>query len=443
MVIEVKAALTRIIAIALMAFVITSSGCLGGSSHPSTTSSEGVNTSTSTASTAPAIHTSTGVKETASSETSPFTKTSTEALGTVKVTFIVSVPDYTPKNDSVYIAGDFNGWNPGNERYRLKRLPDGRWAINLTFPYGKIIEFKFTRGSWETVEKGRDGEEIPNRRFIFKENGTYEFTVYNWRDYVEEGNAGEHTITGNVRTFKMFIPQLNRTRRIWVYLPPDYEKSKRRYPVLYTLDGQNLFDRATSFAGEWGVDEALERLYKERNFSLIVVGIDNGGNKRIDEYAPWVNEEYGRGGEGDAMVRFIVETLKPYIDLQYRTLSNETGIMGSSLGGLMAIYAGFAYPDTFKYVGAMSSAFWFNPEIYDFVKNATRGPKRIYIDWGTSEGSDPSEMIRTNERMVEILKEKGYVEGQNLMVVEDKGAAHNEYYWGKRFPKAVLWLFGG
>ncbi len=458
-----RTGLVQLLALALAGMVVFSPGCLGNGGTPATTApSHSEKTaspgstemasepqrSTSPTSTAltNSIPATTNVTETTPSETSTATRTtstSTGTPGTVEVTFIVSVPDYTPENDSVYIAGDFNDWNPGDERYRLKKLPDGRWAINLTSPHGKTIEFKFTRGSWETVEKGRNGEEIPNRRFTFKENGTYEFTVYHWRDYVEEVGVGEHTITGNVTTFKMFIPQLNRTRRVWVYLPPDYGASGKRYPVLYMFDGQNLFDRATSFAGEWGVDEALERLYGERNFSLIVVGIDNGGDKRIDEYAPWMNGEYGRGGEGDAMVRFIVETLKPYIDSHYRTLQNETGIMGSSLGGLMAVYAGFKYPGTFRYVGAMSSAFWFNPQIYDFVRNAPEGPEKIYIDWGTLEGSDPSEMIETNRKMVEVLKERGYVEGENLMVVEDQGATHNEYYWSRRFPDAVLWLFGG
>ncbi|WP_232461983.1 alpha/beta hydrolase-fold protein [Thermococcus siculi] len=440
--------------------MVFSSGCLGGGGTSRTVSQQSgeshtpslTEAGTSRSSTTPVTSTSTPATTTIpEGSTTSGTTTATQATstgttttaGTVKVIFIVSVPDYTPENDSIYIAGDFNGWNPGDERYKLRKREDGRWEITLEFPYGKTIEFKFTRGSWETVEKGKNGEEIANRRFAFKESGTYEFTVYHWRDYVEEVGVGEHTITGNVKTFKMTIPQLNRTRRIWVYLPPDYGTSGKRYPVLYMFDGQNLFDRATSFAGEWGVDEALERLYSEKNFSLIVVGIDNGGDKRIDEYAPWVNEEYERGGEGDAMVRFIVETLKPYIDSRYRTEPNETGIMGSSLGGLMAVYAGFAYPETFKYVGAMSSAFWFNPEIYDFVRNATAGPEKIYIDWGTLEGSDPSEMIVTNEKMVEILKEKGYVEGENLLVVEDKGATHNEYYWGRRFPSAVLWLFGG
>ncbi|MCO6041449.1 alpha/beta hydrolase-fold protein [Thermococcus alcaliphilus] len=391
-------------------------------------------------------------REVPSAETPFYTETSTSTAITqtsptsenseISVTFVVEVPEYTPEGDTIYIAGDFNGWNPGDEDYRLKKRVDGKWEITLSFQRGRKIEFKFTRGSWETVEKGKNGEEIPNRVLVIEKEGTYEFKVYHWRDYVEETGVGTHTIVGNVITFKMKIPQLgNRERRIWVYLPPDYNQSNRRYPVLYMHDGQNLFDQATSFAGEWQVDETLERLFKEKGFAIIVVGIDNGGDKRIDEYSPWVNSGYGRGGEGDAYVRFIVETLKPYIDSKYRTLPNETGIMGSSLGGLISIYAGFKYPEVFKYVGAMSSAFWFNPEIYEFVKNSTAGPEKIYIDWGTLEGKDPEAYIETNKKLVEILKEKGYREGVNLMVIEEKGAIHNEYYWARRFPNAVLWLF--
>ncbi|WP_232194530.1 alpha/beta hydrolase [Thermococcus sp. PK] len=359
------------------------------------------------------------------------------------MTFVVEVPDYTPEEDTIYIAGNFNGWNPGDERYRLKKRADGKWEITLEFPKGRKIEFKFTRGSWETVEKGKNGEEIPNRVLVVEKEGEYKFKVYHWRDYVEEVGMGTHTIVGNVITFKMKIPQLgNRERRIWVYLPPDYNQSDRRYPVLYMHDGQNLLDQATSFAGEWQVDETLERLFEEKGFAIIVVGIDNGGEKRIDEYAPWVNAEYERGGEGDAYVRFIVETLKPYIDSHYRTLPDETGIMGSSLGGLISLYAGFKYPEVFKYVGAMSPAFWFNPEIYEFVKNSTVGPKKIYIDWGTLELKGSNASAEIYEKL-EILKEKGYIEGVNLLIVIEEGAAHNEYYWARRFPNAVLWLFEG
>ena len=430
----------KVLAWFVMLILVMSLGCIGSSSEDTKTGIGSTSpTSFSAGTTTPTTTTSSQATTTSEREETTAPWQTPVGSKNITVTFVVSVPSYTPEDDGVYIAGDFNGWNPGDERFRLKRLPDGRLAINLTFPYGTVINFKFTRGSWETVEKGPSGEEIPNRHFIFLNPGTYELKVHNWRDYVE----GTHTITGNVKTFKMFSPQLNRTVRVWVYLPPDYGKNeKKRYPVLYMLDGQNLFDNATSFAGEWGVDETLEGLYNNTGFSIIVVGIDNGGERRIDEYAPWVNAEYGRGGLGNATLDFIVENLKPYIDALYRTEPEETGIMGSSLGGLMAIYAGFRHPDVFKYVGAMSSAFWFNPEIYDFVRNASGGPEKIYIYWGTSEGSNPEKMIEDNLQMVEILKEKGYIEGENLKVVVEEGGEHNEYYWGKHFGEAVTWLFG-
>lgn len=423
----------RVIAtIGIIVLFIASLGCMGGGSEGKT--------GTGTTSLVPEGHPTT--PETTVSSTTQFptpTWWPSNQKQNVTVIFIVSVQDYTPKNASVYITGDFNGWNPGDEKFKLKRLPDGRWAINLTFPYGTVISFKFTRGSWETVESGPFGEDVPSRHFAFRKSGTYEFRVYNWHDHAENVT---HTITGNVKTFKMFSPQLNRTVRIWVYLPPDYNSTKKRYPVLYMLDGQNLFDEATSFAGEWHFDKALRELYNRSGFSIIVVGIDNGGERRIDEYAPWRNERYGKGGEGNETVSFIVETLKSYIDALYRTRPDETGIMGSSLGGLLVIYAGFAHPNTFRYVSAISSAFWFNPQIYDFVRNATNGPEKIYIYWGTDGGSNPQEIVKTNRRMVEILKEKGYIEGKNLMVVEEQDGKHNEYYWAKHFPGAVIWLFG-
>jgi predicted alpha/beta superfamily hydrolase len=120
-----------------------------------------------------------------------------------------------------------------------------------------------------------------------------------------------------------FMPQLNRSRRIWLYLPPAYETSGLSYPVMYMHDGQNLFDVLTAYSGEWEVDEALNTLASQGHKVPIVVGIDNGGTNRIGEYTPWSNPDYG-GGDGDLYIRFIVETLKPYIDQHYRTLSDRS-----------------------------------------------------------------------------------------------------------------------
>src|SRR5690606_36165183 len=144
-------------------------------------------------------------------------------------------------------------------------------------------------------------------------------------------------------------------------LPPDYETSAKYYPVLYMHDGQNLFDVRTSFSGEWKVDEHLDSLFLLGDPGCIVVGIDNGGTNRINEYSPWVNPQYG-GGQGDQYIEFLIETLKPYIDQNYRTLpdAEHTGIMGSSMGGLISYYGGLTNQNVFGRIGAFSSSFWFS-----------------------------------------------------------------------------------
>jgi metallo-beta-lactamase class B len=149
-----------------------------------------------------------------------------------------------------------------------------------------------------------------------------------------QARASTATASVSILDTAFAMPQLERTRRIWLYLPPGYAASTRRYPVLYMHDGQNLFDAATSFAGEWGVDETLDSLHALGDPGVIVVGIDNGRMKRMDEYTPWHNTRYG-GGEGDAYVDFLTQTLKPYVDAHYRTLAERvhTGVAGSSMGG--------------------------------------------------------------------------------------------------------------
>jgi predicted alpha/beta superfamily hydrolase len=133
-----------------------------------------------------------------------------------------------------------------------------------------------------------------------------------------------------------FIPQLNRYRRIWIYLPVSYATSGKKYPVLYMHDGQNVFDDSTSFSGEWGVDETLDTL-EIKTKEVIVVAIDNGGDKRMNEYSPYDMDRFGKG-EGDLYVDFLVNTLMPYINRNYRTkkYGRNTFVAGSSMGGLIS-----------------------------------------------------------------------------------------------------------
>ena len=252
----------------------------------------------------------------------------------------------------------------------------------------------------------------------------------------------KHTATENVKIIseKFEIPQLKTTRRIWIYLPKDYETSHKKYEVMYLQDAQNLFDDATSYAGEWQVDETLNKIFEKTGKSLIVVGIDNGGEKRIEELSPYKNAKYG-GGNGDNYVKFIVETLKPFIDKNYRTKPQRkfTTIGGSSLGSLISVYAAVKYPETFGKVLAFSSAFWFNAkELNEFISSSKVNLKqqKYYFIQGKHEDEDMEE--QTN-RVIENLKSKN-VKPKNIFLKIDEDGKHNEMYWRREFEGAVLWL---
>ncbi|MBC6611257.1 alpha/beta hydrolase [Hymenobacter sp. BT507] len=247
-----------------------------------------------------------------------------------------------------------------------------------------------------------------------------------------------HTASATVTTLEIALPQLHRTRRVWVYLPPSYATNHRRYPVLYLQDGQNVFDEATSFSGEWGVDETLDR----EKHAVIVVAVDNGGDKRLDEYSPWRNPQYG-GGEGREYAAFLTETLKPYVDQHYRTRARRrhTGIGGSSMGALIALYAALRYPQVYGRVGAFSPALWFAKDSLDhFVQYARPGrATRFYMVAGQRESET---MVPYLTQLRDQLHQAG-VRSANLRLVVRPDGQHNEGFWRREFPMAYQWLFGG
>lgn len=357
-----------------------------------------------------------------------------------QVTFTVqSIPSYTPVEDSIYIAGNFNGWEPGASQYMLHKNDAGKWSITLAGQAtGTVIKFKFTRGSWETVEKGATGEEISDRTFTFGSSDSVTINIANWAD---AGGGSNSTAAANVTIMStdFYMPQLDRNRRIWIYFPPDYETSGLSYPVLYMHDGQNLFDVSTSFSGEWEVDETLNNLATKGKNVPLVVGIDNGGTNRIDEYTPWPNSQYG-GGDADKYMQFIVETLKPYIDQHYRTLPDRenTGIMGSSLGGLVSHYGSLTYQNIFSKAGLFSPSYWFSDSVWDFTHSAGLQQNiRFFQLCGTDEGAGmEGEMQRMNDSLVSI----GFGQDNIFNKIVPNGQ-HNEKLWREAFSEAYLWLF--
>jgi predicted alpha/beta superfamily hydrolase len=237
------------------------------------------------------------------------------------------------------------------------------------------------------------------------------------------------------------IPGLHRERTVRIYLPPGYGRTPQRYPVLYMHDGQNLFDNATAYAGEWGVDETLNALARSRGLEVIVVGIDNGGIERVHELNPYDSPQSGKG-EGERYLAFIVAVLKPWIDQHYSTLPDRrhTAIMGSSLGGLISSAAISRYPQVFGSAGIFSPAYWAAPQVFaDTERRPPPHDERIYFYAG---GSESESMLPDMKRMVDVLQRSG-IPAKNLGVRVNPVGRHNEAAWRAEFPRAVTWLFGG
>lgn len=249
-----------------------------------------------------------------------------------------------------------------------------------------------------------------------------------------------------VITTPLAMPGLDRTRTIRVYLPPSYDQGHKRYRVLYMHDGQNLFDDATSYVGEWGVDEAMDALAKSDGIELIVVGIDHGNDKRMSELRPWAHPRFGPA-EGDAYLDFVVKTVKPFIDSSYRTRlgRKDTGIMGSSLGALMSHYAMFRHPRVFSRIGIFSPSFWIADEIYPYTE-ARKLPRatRIYMVVGDNEGEEEGDKDKTVDRVrrMEAVLLRSQGKRIALATVVRPGGKHNEAAWRREFPDAIRFLFG-
>ncbi|RZJ35507.1 MAG: alpha/beta hydrolase [Flavobacterium sp.] len=248
--------------------------------------------------------------------------------------------------------------------------------------------------------------------------------------------TAQSTASKQLSTITLNAPQLGGERRVWIYLPKSYEDSPtKRYPVIYMHDGQNLFDKSTSFVGEWNIDEKLDSL----NAQVIAIGIDNGGEKRIDELTPFPNVKYG-GGKADNYLDFIINVVKPEIDRTYRTKpdAKHTAIMGSSLGGLVSFYAILKYPDVFGKAAVFSPSFWFSDEIFKFAKSAPKIKSKIYFLAGDSEDEA---MVNDLNKMELIIHENRCACLKLDKKVIVKGGHHNEKLWRDSFVKAYLWLF--
>lgn len=265
--------------------------------------------------------------------------------------------------------------------------------------------------------------------------------------WVDEGPfpAG-HTLTGHfniLRDFRSVI--LENTRHVFVFLPPGYTETRRRYPVLYMQDGQNLFDPGLSFihGQDWQLDETAHRLIEAgRVEPLIIVGVDHAGVGRAGEYAPTRDLRRAEGGRADAYGEMLITELKPWIDARYRTLGDaaHTGLGGSSLGGLLSLFLGLTRSSVFGRVAAMSPSLWWDRRHLLALARAIdrKPPVRIWLDAGTEEGY----MTLQNVRILKnVLLRHGWQLGNDLHYLEVHGGRHSERAWGARAGEMLKFLF--
>ncbi|MFO0665783.1 MAG: alpha/beta hydrolase-fold protein [Polyangiaceae bacterium] len=240
---------------------------------------------------------------------------------------------------------------------------------------------------------------------------------------------------------------LAKPRRIWTYLPPTYiENEAARFPVIYMHDGANLFDPNTAFGGvEWKVDETMNAGAESGAIrEAIIIGVESTAD-RIDELTPSKDSSVGTGGHADEYIKMISLELKPKYDQTLRTLTtaDQTGIMGSSLGGLVSVYAGAKYAGTFGLVGAMSPSTWWDGRmIIGVVMQMPLQPRplKFYVDSGDS-GASNDDVVNTAD-LAKAIKGMGYFDGKSLQYVVQQGASHSETYWAQRLPGALAFLLG-
>lgn len=351
------------------------------------------------------------------------------------IRFVVNqVP--TKANEDIYIMGSFNGWNPKDEAYKLRPFAGGKKIIVVKNLEPGNYAYKFTRGDMSKVESTADGRDIPDRVMEVNADFSYDINIAGWKDdYPEKPKRYSASPQVRIIDTAFAMPQLQRSRRIWIYLPKGYGSSSKTYPVLYMHDGQNLFNEQTAYAGEWGVDECLDTLQKKLGKEAIVVGIDNGGSHRMKEYNWYDHAQYGKG-EGQAYLDFISQTLKPWIDSKYRTKKGPeyTAIAGSSMGGLISMQALMYRGNTFGTAGVFSPSFWIAPQIFSEASQQNLPEyARFYLYAGGRESNTLVDEVR---KMGDVLNKKS---NYDIRQAISPIGAHQEQYWRNFFPDFYTW----
>ncbi|MBI3006253.1 MAG: histidine kinase [Ignavibacteriales bacterium] len=354
------------------------------------------------------------------------------------VTLKVFVPRSTPAEGRIFVAGNhpnLGNWDPG--KVELNREKDSTWSITGLFSSRTALEYKITRGSWNRQAVYSEGVVPGNFKLIVLRDTTVIVRPIAWSDSFLPSASG---ITGTVRYHRSIKGEgLRYERDVIVWLPPSYNNVEaRRYPVLYVHDGQNVFDPSTSYIGyDWKVDEVTDSLIQAGKIQEIITVAVNNSPDRVPEYS---DSDVGRN-----YAKFVVQQLKPFIDKTYRTKTDasNTGIMGSSMGGLASFLFVWWYPDVFSKAGCLSSAFLFDDDKILKEVRSYNGPKkaiRVYMDCG---GAGMEAQLKNGmDEMRETLLKKGHNEGVDFEYFYDEHAEHNERAWSERVWRPLMFMFG-
>lgn len=346
----------------------------------------------------------------------------------------------TDEDDSrpVYISGNFNNWHTQDTSFMMEQIASNlyQFEFNVDFDYPEELLYKFTKGDWSEVEIG-ENDEITANRSTKVNSGKIEEYVPKWRKNwmpFKPNYLPQVLLISD----EFEIPQLNKTRKIWALLPHDYDATDERYPVMYLQDAQNLFNEAAEY-GNWEIDKKLAVMSEYKIGKIIIIAIEHAEEDRLKEYN--VGKTVLGKGQGKKYIRFVTETLKPFVDSNFRTKTERkyTGIGGSSMGGLVSLFSGLRYPEVYGKLMVFSPSLWVVPKLKIDTDSTNTDDTKIYLYAGGDESETMIEHVQSfkdNAISSEFVKDKMKIN----MSINMQGK-HNETYWSDEFPKAIEWLF--
>jgi predicted alpha/beta superfamily hydrolase len=338
----------------------------------------------------------------------------------------------------VYISGNFNGWRTQDKEFLMEKTGNSAYHYKFSqdFVYPEELLYKFTKGDWSEVEINIDGNRTENRSTLLHKGIQIEHVARwrkNWLPFKQSFLPQVQLISDEFE-----IPQLNKTRKIWALLPHDYDNSSESYPVMYLQDAQNLFNEFAEF-GNWEIDKKLAVMSEYQIGKIIVIAIEHAEEDRIKEYN--VGKTVLGKGQGKKYIRFVTETLKPFVDINFRTKKERehTGIGGSSLGGLVSIFSGLKNPEVYGKLMIFSPSLWVVPELKINAKEVNTTDVKIYLYAG---GAESKNLVAEIQKFQQDLITNGFVEDSNQINLSiNRKGKHTETYWSDEFPKAIEWLF--